>query len=84
MLVLYGETSLMILEKQWRDNMKMWIVREQDGGLWLFCEEPIYDKFLQEWFTHKPCEFGCLPTECFPEVTFESSPMEVELKLTEK
>jgi hypothetical protein len=58
--------------------MKLWIARDS-CGLWLFCEEPIYDKFLQEWFTQNPCEFGCLPTECFPEVTFENSPMEVEL-----
>lgn len=64
--------------------MKMWIAREQDGGLWLFYEKPIYDKFLQEWVTERPHEFGYLPTECFPEVTFENSPMEVELKLIEK
>jgi hypothetical protein len=57
----------------------MWIVREQDGLLWLFCEKPIYDKALQEWINQQPSEFGCLPSECFLEVTFENSPMEVEL-----
>lgn len=64
--------------------MKMWIARDmRDMGrdLYLYTEKPekiaLYGYFTgDDWFE--------LNTNAFPEVTFENSPMEVELKLIEK
>ena len=63
--------------------MKFWIARDKDGSLWMYDDEPILRsensfgvkpngetkpaKPLHDWY--------------FPEVTFENSPQEVELKL---
>ena len=63
--------------------MKMWICRSPYGFLALHRKKPRYEKVSEEWVS------GTLMTQCihpedFPEVTFENSPMEVELKLIEK
>ena len=59
--------------------MKLWIARDKNGTLALFDDVPkqkdgvFYDPFYDTvWI---------LPKEEFPEVTFENSPQEVELKL---
>ncbi len=60
--------------------MKMWIARDLFGGLYLYPNKPI-----------KRVEYNCwdgedwykINRDLFPEVTFENSPMEVELKLIE-
>lgn len=65
--------------------MKMWIARDEDGLLNLFFEEEPYRKVYERiivW-TNEWGDVG-LDEELFPEVTFENSPMEVELKLIEK
>ena len=60
--------------------MKLWIARDIDGGLYLYMNKPIkgdyrftcgyvFDDYIQ------------LDSDEFPEVTFENSPQEVELKL---
>lgn len=58
--------------------MKLWIARDEDGALALFVNErPMlhqngrFDNFLGEYVT--------IDSDLFPEVTFENSPMEVEL-----
>lgn len=59
--------------------MKLWIARDIDGYSQLYVEKPI---------KMGGC-FKCVPNtgwftisyNLFPEVTFENSPMEVELKL---
>lgn len=61
--------------------MKMWIARDMRGDLYLYTEKPekiaTYDYFTgDDWFE--------LNTNAFPEITFENSPIEVELKLIEK
>ena len=64
------------LENQWRNSMKMWIARDLFGGLYLFANKP-----------QKMDEYGCwegedwykITRDLFPELTFENSPMEVEL-----
>ena len=57
--------------------MKMWICRSLDGNLTLHNKEPIwYDKI--ECWSDIVYE---LDWSLFPEVTFENSPMEVELVL---
>lgn len=62
--------------------MKLWIARDKDGTLCLFREKPTLDVYY--WFDNSLGMAGCI-TELlktdFPEVTFENSPREVELKL---
>lgn len=61
--------------------MKIWIARDgSDNAIWCYDKKPI----------KSGCDFACannskimfkLPKENFPEVTFENSPQQVELKL---
>lgn len=65
--------------------MKLWIARDKDGTLCLFREKPTLDIYY--WFDNSLGMTGCiaelLKTD-FLEVTFESSPQEVELNLVDK
>ena len=64
--------------------MKMWVARNRSGDLQLFEFRPY--EYNGMWFEGNDEELEGLflwPTR-FPEVTFENSPMEVELKLIEK
>lgn len=61
--------------------MKFWIARDKDGDLAMYdveptenafgCWEPSGNEYKIDW-------------RLFPEVTFENSPHEIELKLMEK
>ena len=63
--------------------MKMWIGRNEDNTLALFKTKPMY--FYEEGNGHYWAGHALyLPQNEYPEVTFENSPMEVELKLIEK
>ena len=75
--------------------MKMWIAKnEGDSFCFLFEDKPkkAFDKYtkLHYWVSYygngmvKLCDGLMLHPSKFPEVTFENSPMEVELKLIEK
>lgn len=58
--------------------MKMWISSDMDGTLWLSEGEPYLDDEKGEWnFING--NYMILSKEDHPEVTFENSPMEVEL-----
>ena len=57
--------------------MKLWVARDKDG-LTLFEDKPDYHN-LTNIFRGKV--YAYLPEDSFPEVTFEKSPMEIELKL---
>lgn len=60
--------------------MKLWIAREKGGLLQIFRFRPWQgDNMPTEWYHIG----GCFPIDSkdFPEVTFENSPQEVELKL---
>ena len=66
--------------------MKMWIAKnEKQSYLLLFEKKPVkmYDKFLRRWCwkSEDMCSnhITLLNGSEFPEVTFENSPMEVEL-----
>ena len=61
--------------------MKIWIAREKCGHLYLHKRKPYNEDGM--WFNHYD-GYMKLPTKDFPEVTFENSPMEVEIKLIEK
>lgn len=63
--------------------MKFWVAR--DGGedsdfLGLYSTKPILNKF-NEWDNSDYERPIGLPSDMFPEVTFENSPQEVEIKL---
>lgn len=69
--------------------MKFWIARDENGKLWLFDKKPILrhknekDCFKYSWFDMDEDGLwnSAMKDEFFPEVTFENSPQEVELKL---
>lgn len=60
--------------------MKFWIARNKSKTLKLFTIEPEYNSISDEWkgYDFEEIELSVLN---FPEVTFENSPMQVELKL---
>ena len=64
----------------WDKDMKFWITRDKDN-LDLYAHEthPYWDKHLDMWNSqgHQYMLDICL----FPEVTFENSPQQVEIKL---
>lgn len=63
--------------------MKFWIARDKQDFLGLYYKKPIWRKNrvnqIEDW--HDGDFLGYLDNNKFPEVTFENSPMEVELKL---
>ena len=62
--------------------MKMWICREKDNSLYCCESKPtIQEIFYESWMWM--CDKGMMriDEDLFPEVTFENSPMEVELVL---
>lgn len=61
-------------------KIKFWIARNEDGTLVLHESEPRCP--FSHW--HNTNQEFYLDSELFPEVTFENSPQEVELKLVEK
>ena len=62
-----------------RKSMKLWIVRNKTGELIINRKCPYYHKHLESWCGGEP--IGYFDNYMFPEVTFENSPQEVELKL---
>ena len=62
--------------------MKLWIARDKQDYLGLYYEKPTYKLGLsqiEDWYDGG--FLGYLDNSKFPEVTFENSPQEVELKL---
>ena len=58
--------------------MKLWIVRDLSEELILFKEKPTYNDKFKMWM------LGGLPVgrlRGFPEITFENSPQQIEIKL---
>ena len=65
--------------------MKMWIARDEDGRLYLHPIKPyLIDTPFNDYWNNEDENWMQLREDSFPEVTFENSPMEVELKLIEK
>ena len=58
--------------------MKLWIARTKRGFLFLYDDEPCENEYGC-WETIGNCY--SIDYKLFPEVTFENSPQEVELKL---
>lgn len=70
--------------------MKLWIARDKDNSLSISNYKLVYAGIIQGWTLPKEYyddgnSFHVyIDDKSFPEVTFENSPMEVELKLVEK
>ena len=67
--------------------MKMWIVRDTDGSLWFYTAKPIkntirFDRAILD--NGKISEVYAFDEDSFPEVTFENSPQQVEIKLVKE
>lgn len=60
-----------------KKDKKLWVARDVDGELNLFTEYPILNDEI--WMSTGA--IVAIPDECLPEVTWENSPVEVELKL---
>ena len=58
--------------------MKLWVARDKDGGLNLHFDKPTTDYGKYYFMSTKAV---VISQDLFPEVTFENSPQEVELKL---
>lgn len=67
--------------------MKIWIARQKWGGLFLFGVRPYKDEDEnwgeEEWKSPISGLSFRIDDEAFPEITFENSPQQVELKLAE-
>jgi hypothetical protein len=63
--------------------MKLWIARNPDDSLWLHEEKPslVFDDELRRWYYESGNSLELYNESLFPEVTFENSPQQVELKL---
>lgn len=63
--------------------MKFWIARNTDDTLVLFQSKPILGTdFIWEELLNEDCMY--IEEYLFPEVTFENSPQQVEIKLTKE
>ena len=60
--------------------MKFWIAKDLSEELILFKEKPSYNNKIKMWIGGG-LPIGKLTCYSFPEVTFENSPQEVEIKL---
>ena len=61
--------------------MKLWIARSKRGFLFLYDYEP-FESEDGRWETYGNCY--SISDDLFPEVTYENSPQEIELKLVQK
>lgn len=59
------------------EGMKLWIARDKDGLIYLYMKKPT----LNTHYFDTKYLIGEIDETSFPEVTFENSPQEVELKL---
>jgi hypothetical protein len=63
--------------------MKLWIARDYNGELYLYTKKPKFGSDADKGFFYGD-DWWEIDRNLFPEVTFENSPQEVELKLIEK
>ena len=62
--------------------MKLWIARDKDNTLCVYNNKPTLSIEVDGlWICDKFTIVNTLSSDYFPEVTYENSPMEVELKL---
>jgi hypothetical protein len=64
--------------------MKYWIARNEKGFLFLYDDEPFEYKYEGHSYWRTYGNYYSIDDDLFPEITYENSPQEVELKLIEK
>lgn len=66
--------------------MKLWVARDFDGILNLYINKPKLDSNDNMYYTDSDMEDDYLniDKDLFPEVTFENSPQQVEIKLVKE
>lgn len=83
-----------VLASQWKDpkvempeevTIDGWVARNKDNSLYLFKAEPWYNSPRGYWDDHL-MSIGCfsIPSESFPHITFDNSPIEITLTLKPK
>ena len=65
--------------------MRLWVARNEDNSLHIHNVKPglIYDDYTKQWAYEGDASME-IDEDLYPEITFENSPQEVELKLREK
>lgn len=64
--------------------MKLWIARDFDGDLNLYVNKPLLHHINKMYYTiasDMEADYLNIDKDSFPEVTFENSPQQVEIKL---
>jgi hypothetical protein len=64
--------------------MKMWIATDQSGAIFVHRHKPEQRTYGRQGIVWESTDYWQLYHRDFPEVTFENSPQEVELKLIEQ
>lgn len=66
--------------------MKLWIARDFDGALNLYVIKPLLDSNDNMYYANCDMEDDYLniDKDLFPEITFENSPQQVEIKLVKE
>lgn len=57
----------------------MWIARDKNGWLCIFCTKPHLDKVRKGWEIDG-IDWCAIDEDLFPEVTFDNSPKELVIK----
>ena len=73
------------VEKAEEVTIDGWVARNKDNSLYLFKAEPWYNSPRGYWDDHL-MSIGCfsIPSESFPHITFDNSPIEITLTLKPK
>ena len=61
--------------------MRAWIARDKDGMLFIYTQPPSINPIREDVYMVNNGDFLSIDKNLFPEVTFENSPKEVEIKL---
>lgn len=61
--------------------MKMWLARDKNGFLYLFKKKPTLLTFEGNLVFDSNSEYFGIDEDLHPEITFENSPQQVEIKL---
>lgn len=64
--------------------MSMWLARDKQGWLKLFNQVPTLNPYWHCWESDDEIPLELDAKDIYPEVTFESSPVEVELMTMER
>ena len=65
--------------------MEFWIARDNDSSLYLYDQRPVLNTLINGvWDCAKFGNWYDIDNNLFPEVTFENSPQQVEIRLVKE